>query len=270
MRRLIRTFVTGLILALTSLVAAPAFAQKSVANFTYFYDVDSTSTTYCVLKGMNDSPIGQDKPGPFAVKTSGSSVTITERDSGSGPFTNVAVGDLLVFRTATGTVSNRVVRTRASAASITVDTAINLGTSSTFSYRTLSCGTTDADGWVSVPGYVAKNVTFELEQGAFTAGGVGMDIECRGSGVGANPIPIWPGSSATSSCGPGTNTSGYCIYTTAGAATGRVIFSVPEQIQCSAIRVGLKISDTDDADASEATTERVTAFVELTGLAQSQ
>jgi hypothetical protein len=163
-------------------VLAPAlcYAQLPPAarvdrNIVAKYQLDSASYIYCVT-----GPVQQ---GPGRVKTTGSSATVTAVAGLDDPFTNVAVGDELIFGSGIGT--ERVVTARASATSITVDSAVNLNDTAgfQFTYAHPSCGTGATDGWF-IPSAGKHTVTIVYRQGDLT-GGLDFDIETRTrSGIG--------------------------------------------------------------------------------------
>lgn len=165
------------VLALLGL-AIPASAQitSEQARVNYAYDVTSTSYVYCKYTGTGGNPFGEPIPGPGTLVTSGSSTTVTQETTGMNPFTEVAVGDLL-FISSGGTVSVRLVTARASATSITVNTAIDLAVGTHWSWLKRSCGATIDDGWVDVGGFY--NVTFSRTIATINAGSIETTAECR-------------------------------------------------------------------------------------------
>jgi len=257
MKRLLA--VLGLVLSL----AVPAAAQgpAKAGTLALLFDVDSTTLTYCSLSGANGGPWG-DEPKPVVPKimTSGSSTTVVEVTTGSNPFSLVVVGDVLVIITPSLTDPN--VRTvvavtaKASAASITVDTAINI-TGNSFGFFHHVCGTTLADGWFAVPSAASRvGMTVQYDQGdlgAFVA-----RWECSASGAGASPVIIYPGE--TSDCGGGTLATDRCSFVTPGiTARFTAVDTAPVYGFC---RVGIAFVT---SDASDATTnlEKVTIKVSV-------
>lgn len=249
MKRLLA--VLGLVLCL----AVPAAAQGPAKDGTLalLYDVDSATLTYCTVRGSNPTPFG-DEPIKVVPKilTSGSSTTVTEAVSGTNPFASVVVGDVLVIQTPTVTDANArtvvAVTAKASAASITVDTAINI-TGNSFGFFHHVCGTTDADGWFAVPTNAGRvGLAVQYNQGDLDA--LTVRWECKGSGAGAEPEIVYPGESSDCGIG-GTLATDRCSYATAGiTARLRVVDTSPTYSFC---RVGLAFAA---ADASDATTDR--------------
>lgn len=184
-------------LALISLLFAPWSwgAGRIEATLNAIYDLDSAGTyIYCVYNGVGDQPLSGDKKIDQLVTTSGSSTTVAALSaSTTDPFANVAVGDLLIFRrtfsATTGgtftTYNERVVTAKASADSITIDTAIELPlTGTNFGYKTRSCGTASTSGWVPVRSLKEVSFTWLLNQISVASGGVRETVECRNTTAG--------------------------------------------------------------------------------------
>ena len=251
--------VTLLTVLLSALTGA-AFAQSThrTANFSYNYNLDATSLTYCVLNGQGGTPFGGPITGPGGI-TAATSTTATS----SGAFTDLAVGDVITVKLASTNITNiRVVRAKASSSSITLDTAATW-TSAAFSYLKLSCGTGDTDGWISTSGLSVKGITWILNQISGVTGGIDIRLECLPDGLGSKPIIAWPGASVTADCGPGTLSGGYCNYTTAGITTGRIQFTIPRDVACGAVRIGQKINTADAAETTEADREEITTILDF-------
>jgi len=215
MRRLV-------VAALLVLFSAPCFAQgRADRSIVAKYDLDSASYIYCVTA----SPTR----GPGRVETSGSSATVTAVAGLDDPFTSVVVGDELNFGVGIGTV--RTVIARASATSITVDSAVNLDVSggATFTYARATCGTAATDGWFSV-GAGQHTITIVYRQGDLT-GGVDFDIETRTRSTIGLPVQILTGNIA---------------------ATTTLVNGVTADIgeTTSEFRVGLKYNTADTSDAT--------------------
>jgi hypothetical protein len=156
-------------------------AARVDRNIVAKYQLDSATYIYCMT--------GPAVQGPGRVKTSGSSATVTAVAGLDDPFTNVAVGDELMFATGTA-LQARVVTARASATSITVDSVINLGvtTGFGFTYAHPACGTAVTDGWF-IPGPGKHTITIVYRQGDLT-GGLDFDIETRARGILGSPVQI--------------------------------------------------------------------------------
>lgn len=262
-----KTIKTVLLAALIALLPSLAHAQVKSANFTYKYDLDSTSLTFCKLLGTQANAFGDAVSGSARVKTSGSNVAIVAQTAGQLPFAALAVDDVVVFKRSTNPTvppDLRVVATKTDGDNITVNTAIDLSTSTTgftFDYWKLACGTTDADGWIETGGLSAKLVTFQLDQISGVAGGIDMDVECMGQEMGDEPVVVHPG--AAGKCDPGTSAGGFCNFTTAGKTTGRMSVAVPRDVPCERIRVGLAVHTSDAAEPTEADKERITVTLQL-------
>lgn len=238
-----------------ALAAVPlfSFAEDSVkqANFGYNYNVDATDLTYCKLTGQNDDPFGGSMSGPGLAATSGSSATVTDPGNASS-FDALSVGDVMEFRSnITGVVSYRVVSAKASANSLTVDSAITLGaTGVPWRWLKLVCGTTAADGWIGVEGASTVYLTSQFEQGDIT--GLVVRWECRAGGLGGEEVVVYPG--VASDCGYGTLATDRCSWAAAAAGTyaARLTIAVDggAYSQC---RIGVAYTG---ADPSDATTNR--------------
>lgn len=238
------------ILALAAILAlaVPALAQtpdSAVADFVVRYDVASATKTYCaVTGGTGQDPFGQATRVSTTVETSGSSTTITAVTATSGPFTNVSVGDVLYFQVS-GAYVRRTVVTNADNDTVTVDEAIDLsaGAGYTFSYKTPVCGTTAADGWISVEGY-----SVALMQVNYLAGDLDtldVSFECRDTTPDGNIVQVYPG--PTSACGFGTLATNVCTFATPAAIPGAGIAYQVETNPFEACRVALKYGSTDGA-----------------------
>lgn len=244
------------------LCAGDARTQSSYATRALFanYDLDSTTAISCVL--------GTERPITQTISTSGSSTTVAAAVASSGPFETVAVGDVIYVFDSTNIRRGRLVTARASANSITVDTAINITPAQTFRTRTRACGTTATDGWFSPRSDTRWSVTVQVDQLSVASGGVGVQLQCKYgdlSGL-STAVNFWPGeNSSDAHCNGGTFSSGYCVYTTAGIGArmdignGGVTF--PDQC-----RVVMILTGTDDAGDLTTDLEKITAFVTETKL----
>jgi hypothetical protein len=166
-----------LVLALLGLLvaAAPAAAQQSLAWSLYANDVSAVSYTYCVMAGQRGDPFGEPLLGTAKVKTVGSSTTVTEVTAGTNPFTSLAVGDMILVRR--GEVTDRVAITaKASAASITVSTAVDWSAELDFRWMDLTCGTAVTNGWVGVGTF--QTVCATVEWVTKNATSLDYQVEC--------------------------------------------------------------------------------------------
>lgn len=152
-------------------------------------------------------------------------------------FTNVSVGDLIIFNVGGDNVVRRVA-TRADADTITISTALTLPAAGlNFSYRKRYFSSDPIDGWISVQGYRAISFMVEVDANADT-GGVVSSIECA---------------SAMSSDGPSrevlaeVDTDTVATGSTGFAATSIILTELPHYTHC---RAGLKFGTGDDADTA--------------------
>lgn len=243
-------------LPLTSRAQAPVAVSNSVlyAN----YDLDSTTAISCSF-GIIKS--GVFESGAFGVTsgravTSGSNVTTT---STTDAFANVAVGDP-VWAVIDGKNVGRYIATKASAASVTVNTAWNLGTGGkTLTYQNSNCGANS--GWFSVNGAESFTVTWEIVAMAVSSGGVAVRIEERSNPLdGLGPVTnIWPGVvSADAKCGSGTFATENCVYTS--ATRSGMVFTSAGVLHSREVRLVFLLTGTDDADSPA---EQITGFIRV-------
>lgn len=232
-------------------MALPALAQpgrQHVDLVLLDYDLDSTSYVYPVL--------GQRIiPGPGRAQTSGSSATVTAGATSTNPFDEIGVGDVIYFSpgSVTDTVLQRRVTAKASATSITVDSAVDLSGNGTtgvaWEYQHFSTGTAITNGWFNLPSpTISSAVMVEVSQLNVT-GGIDVRIECRMEIGSGNPVSAFYRNVTTAGIGAGTTTTD----------TGIIVYEVlPHFRQC---RVGLKIGGADDGDDTGANAEKITVKV---------
>lgn len=234
-----------------SLLAVFARAQSSTeATLFAVYDADATDPTYGKFTGVNGDAFGAPIRVNVPIETSGSSTTVTAVTASSAPFASVGVGDMLLTRTSPGaTQAIRYVTARASADSITVNSAINLDVDGgvSFDWRDFTSGTTSADGWVTLDkqgGLVVVHLT------QINATSVIVNVQGGKSSVaGTIPVPLYPdpADTATDTCHTG-------VLTAAKTCSYRI----PKFYD--AVRVGLDV-DTDDGGDTGANAEIITVTV---------
>lgn len=232
-------------LLLFLVLATPAMAQTVQRNALSTYDLDSTTVIYATM--------GSSSPGSGNVETVASSTTVTAV-SGT-PFTPVDIGDEITFSTAGGSLIRRVTA-KASGASITVDSAVNLDVTNgvQWTYRPLNTGTTAGDGWYSCADLGTQYHSVQIRQLNVTGG---IDVRWEGRALGATnaqPTIIHP-SSSTASCGTGTYAAGYCNFTAVG---NYEMLMDGGYAQC---RIGMKIGTNDDGVDTGAATEQIDIIV---------
>jgi hypothetical protein len=205
------------------------------ANFFLDFDVDDTNVIYGVVRGANSDPFGGGIRGPAHIKAS-NSTTVTSQTNGDNAFAEVAVGDSIFIRdSGTQLVTKLNVLARASADSITVDTAVTLADAA---FTWLKTTTSATVGWLDISGYTGRTITVQYDQGDL--GRLDVRIECRGSYPGAQPVQVFP-ACATGSCAT------YQAYTTVGIAS-RTSIVIPDPF--GACRVGVKYAVSDASDAT--------------------
>jgi len=243
-------------------LGATSGAQSVTGNFAHLYDVDSSSLTYCVMTGQNGDPFGAPRPGSGLIETASGagSTTVTEFTTDALPFADLAVGDTLIIpkdNSAIPTTQTVVIVAKASGASITVSSAVDLDGAAghAFTWMKQTCGTAITNGWVTVSGMSTVAMTVQFDQGDID--GLRVRWECKASGIGAQPVIVYPGE--TSDCGlGGTLSTDRCNFTPAGV-TSRLTVLVENNpfAQC---RVGLAYASTDALDTTT-DLEQVTATV---------
>lgn len=175
-------------------------------------------------------------PVPLPITTSGSSSTTVTSVSSNAAFTNVIAGDLLVFNLK-GVKYERKVTARASADSITVDSAINIpAAGTTFSYKRLYASP-DPSQIVDIPveGWSSVMFIWSVDANANTGGVVEL-TQCTVRGP-EFPSGVWV------QVDTATVTSG---STQAPTAIAVDLFAKP-YTHC---RFGIKFGTNDDADAA--------------------
>jgi len=248
-----------LALAILALVLSTSAAAQEdrTARWMTKYDLDANTFTYCVVLGKDGSPWGAPIAGPALIETSGSSTTVTAVTASSGPFTELAVKDIIMVKPSPASEAWNVVTITAKASddSITVDTAVDWSAGSGFSFQYLktSCGTDANSGWIDVSGFVFKTMLMEWNQGDLDA--LQARWECRASAIGSQPVVIYPGES--DGCGGGTLASGVCEFATAGETARLGIGDEFPWLEC---RIGVRYKTTDTADTGS-NLESITASV---------
>ena len=180
-------------------------------QFFYNHDVDALTYKY----GRIGGPTGLACPGKYGAVTTGSSVTVNAVTG--TPFDPILAGDLIIFFIPPDTRTLRKVATKVSGAQITVDTAIDLGTSGRmFEFYPVRVGTGAGDGWHSVQAYSAISIWVRISAYAAT-GGIDVTIEALTPNIDNAPVTI--------------STTNY-------TATGTAVINVAEVV--GQLRVGLK------------------------------
>lgn len=245
--------IAALLLALLPAVAmAQSSSAPQVRKAILFsnYDLDATDPTYCVFTGVNGSPFGGALPGGAPVSTSGSSTTVAATTASTNPFANVAVGDIL-YVLSSGPQTTPVVRyvtARASADSITVDTAITL-TAASFTFKRRTCGTAATSGWVDVSTCWDAKIAWRVAQ-QDTTGGISVTVRCKDnddSGVGTLVYPP-TNTGGVREC----EDTGIFATTTTGCAV-----TIPEG--WDSCRLGLEIVTADDGADTTSHAEQISA-----------
>jgi hypothetical protein len=245
MKKLLAAFL-AILTAASAPVQAQSQSQQLVIQFKY--NLNSTTETYCALGNeVTDLDRVQDATSTTMTAVSGT------------PFANVAVGDMItgVDQPSSGGESfvNSVVA-RASATSITINTAISPDvnptlTSATLKHRTLACGTAPNSGAFNVAIFKYFTVQIDIQQMVLlTPGTSSIDtrIVCR-TGNMSQWLQVYP------ILVPPAVTPSYVSSTVVGgwARTFNEEFS-----QC---RVGMKINSADDAGDTGTNAEQVTVTV---------
>jgi hypothetical protein len=234
-----KTLLSTLALALAASLAwaQPVGPQLSVP-MTSGYNLASTSYIYCSTGDTAGNVWSQGIEVAIPVTTSGASSTVAAVTASSAPFTNVAVGDELLFNL-DGITYRRYVTARASADSITISGAptatINLGDGRRgtagygFYFRRRTCDTTATTGWFPVRGRQQVSIAITVE--TINATSIDVTTYCRSGGSLQTPVEV--------------DTKNYTaadgdIITLAGGTGG---------LKWEACRVGMKVN-TDTGDQS--------------------
>lgn len=239
-------------LLLVLLVLAPVLLPAQEVQLQHVigvlkYELDSTSVIFCRSSGF--------VPGANFVETSGSSTTVTAVTG--TPFDPLAVGDFIYVAQIE---ARRRVTAKASGASITVDSAVNLDRDSgyPFQYLAFTCGTTAEDGWMHI-GQFGREATVVVEINQMNATSIDVRWEARSDVPESKAVQIYPASSGSSDkCGSGTHASGYCNFTAAADPGSRVAIVVGEPWY--QVRVGFKVN-TDDGGDTGANAEQINVYV---------
>lgn len=205
-------------IAFLAILLSPAAARAQVGPETRpafsHYDLSSGALIYCAL----EPNIVTSDASNARIQTAGSNATVTAVSG--APFTNVNQWAELYISTPIGNFV-RTVTARASATSITVDTALDISAGASFTYRNLFCGTTANDGWMKVSLLVPFSLTYVIEQ--INAASIDMRFECTEALATATTNPIYPGSDdavGAAGCGAGTVAAGQlCNFTTTAILT---------------------------------------------------
>lgn len=262
MRHLKTIFALFIAVALAAApIAVVAQPSRNVQRVYLLFQYDLDSTT-----AVSGSYVG---PSSILTKisTSGSSTTVAAVTSTSAPFNLVSVGDLIQFNlTSPGAAGSAVVTTRrvtakASADSITVDTAVNIPTAGvTFSYYKFTAGA--GAGWVALgENATGFEIYTQLDQLNVGANSIGFKIEGRYTDA-ANVVTafnIWPGTnSSTAKCESGTFSSGFCNYTAVNTVPPFASMGLTHPSQ---VRLVTKINTADDGGDTGADAESITAIL---------
>jgi len=237
-----KKFLVGLVL-----LALPVFGQdQRSGNFTYSYDVASTTATFCVLDGQGGDPFGGFIEGRGQIETSGSSVTVTGVNAADDVFTDIGVGDVLLVQLSSGVNHLRVVTAKASADQVTVESAIDLSDGHPWRYKKLRCGTGVDDGWINTSGWDTVQLTV-----LYVAGDLGtLDIAmfCKENAIGSGAVRVYPGPS--SDCGDGVLSGTVCQFSTPGQG---ISYKIPNSV-FGACRVSLAYGTSDGGTRENITT----------------
>jgi hypothetical protein len=255
-----------LFVLLFGLALAPGLVQaQEVRKATLFYqfDVDSGTVNYPLHTGLDNTPFSSDRTVTAAgakISTAGSNTTVTATTALTVPFALLGVGDAIGVKIGgDATPTYRIITAKASGDSVTVNAAIDLSADATgyfFTWRKYVGGTAATSGWFDVANLTDVSITVQYDQGDLDA--LGVRWECRVQSLDTQPIYVHPGAStATGICGPGTASSTFCTFATAGAGQSLTVRDIGKYDEC---RIGLKFVTNDTSDAGAAL-EKVTATV---------
>lgn len=190
-----KRILLALVLALG--LAAPVAAQSTqgIVDYTLAEDWDADSATYTAPMFVDflGVPWNSGSPIPIKITTNGLSATVTALVANSAPFTAVAVGDEICWKSTANnntdqTDNCRYVLTRASANSITVgpstvQISADATTGVTFRVKKFVTGTAATFGWIPVRNFSLVNFWMGVDQ-IVTTTGIDYKVECRHRGNG--------------------------------------------------------------------------------------
>jgi hypothetical protein len=170
------------LVVLLVLIALPALAGAAESRAAYFnvrYDLDATTATGCIAAGERggvwDSPIA----GADRVDNGGSSTAVTAVTALDYPFAGMAVRDTMWIKVGE-TWYPRTILTYTDADNVVVDEAIDLSGDATgyaFQWRKHVCGTTAADGWISLDNMTDVTIILNFGQVVDDTNGVILRVE---------------------------------------------------------------------------------------------
>lgn len=252
---MVRKFISIGLVFLLSLANVASAQDQRVANFSYLWDLDSETVSYCKVVGQGGSPFGGAIQGVGTVTSTSTAVEASD----STAFLSLGAGDIFLAVQSEGLTILQV-------ASVTDGNSLTLVAAPASDFAAVpwrwldqQCGTGATNGWIDVSNMEGKTFTIQYEQGD---GNIDVRWECKKSYLGAQPMVVYP-SQATDPCGTnGTLTSGYCRYTAANVGIANRI-SLVEWAPYKECRVGVKLTA---ADSSDATTdlEQITIGLENT------
>lgn len=197
-------------------------------------------------KRLVDGAMGEGRVDPFQfyndglpVTTAGVLTTTVTGVSSNNAFTNVVAGDLVTFVTPQGENYQRRITARASANSVTVNSAVRLpatGTQLLYQHLYYSSNPYDQVGWINVGNWNTVDFTWSVDANANT-GGVVTSLQCMSGPSPDAPSGRWVEVNTT---------------TVASAATQADTMEAIdlEKAAFSVCRFGLKFGTGDDADAA--------------------
>jgi hypothetical protein len=278
------------VLALALAYAAPARAQVvEVTQFPLIVDDELDQVTnfrYCHTQGIVRATADNTTraegvlatiPGAVKISTAtAGATTVSATVATSAPFSALQVGDYI--RAVTSGVPRpdlvdaveaqqrpwlKVV-TRPDADTITVNQPVDFTVTGgvSFEWRRGMCRITHGFGWVPVKGFDRAKFTFAVNQQNTTTG-IDVQVQCRDDLPGLDTesfVVVYPYDGAT--CGPGTLSSDFCVFTANGGSNGKLAVEVDTKAwyEC---RVGYRINSTDDGGDLTVNSERVRVVVTL-------
>lgn len=238
----------GLLLGMASLASAQTPPDEIHSwPLAVLYNVQAVSPAYIYCRTEGVARVANDdnrRQTTTPVTAAANSTTLAAVTSGTLPFANLAVGDIIYvqdpFQATRGNTLEKVITAKASGDSVTLSSVISVTTAFTgnsFEFRKRQCGTTAAFGWFPVEGY--RPVKFSVASNTIGATSVDIRAECREQGEDAQPYPVC----ASSVQAPNTCTSNVTTVLAASAGfAGRVYYIVGLNDQWKECRIGLGIN----------------------------
>lgn len=236
-----RHFAAALALVWAGALGAQSITAQRSAPLLVKYDLDSGTYTFCTQVG-SAVLVPKDKVAP--ITTSGSTTTVTGVNGADDAFDPVGVGSIIYLNIPqdVGSLSvnygpaERYLTAKASADSVTVDTAIELPTAGVnYAYTVQTCGTAAGSGWFPVGGFASHTLLLEIAQ-ISTTSGIDYVLQCKHGHPWATAVTVIENTAAVTT-----------------ATTVPLVWSEPYDY----CRFGIRLDSTDDGSDTGADAEQI-------------